>query len=164
MSDGLSDSLLDFQLDITGGNRRNITQVAYDPLLPPSAPRRLENWQCSNRPIGSGGQGAIYLQRCTTSGSRLNDCRALKIIKCQDDEKRSRYIRELEVMARFSHEKVHTAATVPSLMLIVSVALQVLRQDVGVLFLNKQEGSLPRNGVLPPGGPSFLCRQERPAL
>lgn len=106
MNDQLPNALLDYQLEIQQGNRRRVTQIIHDPDLPPSAPPTLEAWESAKQPIGKGGQGDVFLQKCTSSGPRHNTCRALKVIRCHDEDGRRRFVRELEVMARFAHERV----------------------------------------------------------
>lgn len=109
MEDQLSEALLDFQLETqNGGSRRRVTHIIYDPDLPPSAPPRLEVWESVKEPIGEGGQGKVLLQTCTSDGPRHNTRRALKVIRCSDDDGRRRYAREMETMVRFSHKKVRT--------------------------------------------------------
>lgn len=107
MTGQLPNVLLDYQLEMARGHsRRRVTHVVHDPALPPSAPPRLESWESAKRAIGRGGQGEVLLQTCTTEGPRHGTARALKVVRCFDDDGRYRYVRELEAMVRFSHERV----------------------------------------------------------
>lgn len=106
MSHPISETVLRYQLEIQQGSRRRVTQIVHDPLLPPSAPPRLETWESQKQPIGKGGQGNVFLQSCTSAGPRQNQCRALKVIRCQDGDRQRRYMREIEIMAKFSDERV----------------------------------------------------------
>lgn len=110
MADQLPDILLDFQLETTkgGSSRRRVAHIVHDPDLPPSAAPRLEIWESAKRAIGRGGQGDVLLQTCTSDGPRCDAARVIKVIRCFDDEGRRRYVRELETMVRFSHDKVRT--------------------------------------------------------
>lgn len=106
MPDQLSELLRDYQLETRfGKSRHDVTHVVHDPDLPPSAPPLLDRWESHKEVIGSGGQGKVFLQSCT-SGGRRDAQRALKIIRCHGDDGKRRYLRELETMVRFSHEKV----------------------------------------------------------
>lgn len=106
MDDQLSDAVRDYQLSTQRGkNRRYVVHVIRDPDLPPSAPPRSESWKSSKVPIGRGGQGKVFLQTCI-GGVRHYHQRAVKVIPYADDESKRRYMRELETLVRFSHEKV----------------------------------------------------------
>ncbi len=84
----------------------NVVEHSHDdPEAPPGSPLRRERW-VSGGLLGRGGQGQVFLQRCTTQG-RTSVCRAVKKIPLHRDEKVQRYIRELETMVRFSHQKVY---------------------------------------------------------
>lgn len=101
----LPGAVLDYQLDTRGSTRRHVTHVIYDPDLPPSAPPRFELWERDKEPIGEGGQGRVFLQRCM-SGGRHYTIRAVKVIRSEDEGGKHRYLRELEAMIRFSHQNV----------------------------------------------------------
>lgn len=104
--DQLPDAVLDYHLTTRrSADRRLVTHIIHDPDLPPSTPPRSEQWERDREPIGEGGQGRVYLQRCT-SGARHYNLRAVKIIRYQDDHGKHRYLRELETMIRFSHRNV----------------------------------------------------------
>lgn len=100
------EAVLRYKLEIQKGDRRRVTHLVHDPDLPPSAPPRYEIWESRRRPIGKGAQGEVYLQTCTSAGPLQNKCRALKVIRFQDGDERRRYVREIEIMGRFSDERV----------------------------------------------------------
>lgn len=103
--------VLDFQLESnSGASRRRVTHLVHDPSLPPFADPTAETWESARRAIGRGGQGEVLLQTCTSNGPRLNNVRALKVVRCLDGDERRRQIRELETMVRFSHERVSVVA------------------------------------------------------
>lgn len=111
MSNQLPDILLDFQLETQkGSSRRRVTHVIHDLDLPPFAAPRLETWESAKKSIGRGGQGEVLLQTCISDGPQCNAVRALKVIRCSDDDGRHRCVRELETMVRFSHERVRECA------------------------------------------------------
>lgn len=62
--------------------------------------------------IGQGGFGIIQLQAKDTAGRQAAEYRVVKSVRVSESDlvlKRSFYIRELEAMAKFSHQKVSTA-------------------------------------------------------
>lgn len=107
MSHQPSDALRDYELETQrGSSRPHVTHIIHDPDLPLSAPPRLESWESAKHPIAAGGQGNVYVQKCT-GGGRRHTHRALKVIRCREGRDwKGRYLRELETMARFSHDKV----------------------------------------------------------
>lgn len=108
MAGRLPEALLDYQLDTQlGENRRYITHIVQDADQPPSTPPRIETWKTAKRPVGTGGQGQVFLQKCV-AGARHYHARAVKIVPCFGDAGKKRYLRELDAMVRFSHEKVAT--------------------------------------------------------
>jgi hypothetical protein len=109
MDDQLPEALLRYQLEIQRGSRRRVTQIVHDAHLPPSAPPRLEVWESGKQLIGEGGQSEVFLQTCTSTGSLQNQCRAVKVIRCQDGARRRRYVREIEILAKFSDERVRNS-------------------------------------------------------
>ncbi|KAH7019604.1 kinase-like domain-containing protein [Ilyonectria destructans] len=104
MEDELLDHVRDYKLETTFPKKREIVHIYDDPDAPPASQRRLECWKSDKRPIGRGGQGQVFLQTCT-SGSRHYTYRAVKIIPLQDGGGRRRYVRELETIVKFSHDK-----------------------------------------------------------
>lgn len=106
MNKQLSEILLDYQLETKPYPKpRHVAHAIEDPDQPPSASCRIEIWRTAKSPIGTGGQGRVYLQECV-KGARNYRHRALKMIPCGEDDGQRRYTRELETMIRFSHEKV----------------------------------------------------------
>jgi hypothetical protein len=106
MENSLPDLLRDYKLE-TRFHKHHIIHIFDDPDAPPSSQQRLEYWENEKRPIGRGGQGLVFLQTCT-SGSRNHTQRAVKMIPLQYSGGRRRYIRELETIIKFSHDKVRT--------------------------------------------------------
>ncbi|KAH6870970.1 kinase-like domain-containing protein [Thelonectria olida] len=104
MEDELPDHVRDYKLETTFPRKREIVHIYNDTNAPPSSQRRFEHWKSDKRPIGRGGQGRVFLQTCT-SGGRYYTHRAVKIIPLQDGGGRRRYIRELETIVKFSHDK-----------------------------------------------------------
>ncbi|KAH7109723.1 kinase-like domain-containing protein [Dactylonectria estremocensis] len=104
MADDLPDLLRDYKLETRFPRKRRIIHIYDDPDAPPSSQQREEYWKSEKRPIGRGGQGRVFLQTCT-SGSRRYTQRAVKIIPLQNGGGRRRYIRELETIIKFSHDK-----------------------------------------------------------
>lgn len=103
----LPEIVRDFQLAIHCISKRGVTHVCDDPDAPPSSQRHLERWSSEKRPIGGGGQGRVFLQKCSNSNSGSH--RAVKEIPLQEgNKKRQYYLRELETMARFSHSRVRS--------------------------------------------------------
>ena len=86
-------------------HKKYVIHTHDDPDAPPSSQPREEYWKSEKWPIGSGGQGRVFLQTCT-SGSRSYATRAVKEIPLQEGSGRLRYIRELDAITRFSHERV----------------------------------------------------------
>jgi hypothetical protein len=105
MEEELPDHVRDYKLETKFPSKREIVHIYDDPDSPPSSQRRLECWKSDKLPIGRGGQGKVFLQTCT-SGGRHYTHRAVKIIPLQDSGGRRRYIRELEAIIKFSHDKV----------------------------------------------------------
>lgn len=66
---------------------------------------RVEYWQRQRR-IGGGSYGRVWLERCV-KGGRDHDVRAVKEIdKPPQARKHINYHRELEAIAKFSHDRV----------------------------------------------------------
>lgn len=74
----------------------------------PTSRRRLvprsEHWQ-RERKIGRGGFGSVWVEKCT-KGHRNIEVRAVKQIEIDHGSARIDYNRELEAIAKFSHQKV----------------------------------------------------------
>jgi len=104
MDDSLPAYVQDYRLE-TEIHKRRIIHIYDDPDAPPGSQRRREKWESSKKPIGSGGQGRVFLQTCT-SGSRLITYRAVKVIPLQLGNARRHYGQELATMIKFSHSKV----------------------------------------------------------
>ncbi|KAH6889844.1 kinase-like domain-containing protein [Thelonectria olida] len=104
MEDNLLRHVRDYKLETRFPKKREIVHIYDDPDAPPSSQQRLECWKSDKKPIGCGGQGKVFLQTCT-SGSRHYTHRAVKVIPLQDGGGRRRYIRELETIVKFSHDK-----------------------------------------------------------
>jgi len=105
MENSLSAHVRDHRLDTTFLEEGIVEHSYDDPDVAPLSPLRIvERWE-SKKLLGSGGQGHVYLQRCITE-DRLSACRAVKKIVLHEDDRRRRYIRELETIIRFSHIKV----------------------------------------------------------
>ncbi|KAH7129094.1 kinase-like domain-containing protein [Dactylonectria macrodidyma] len=102
MDNDIPDILRDYKL-ATRLDKRHTIHIFDDPDAPPSSPQRLEHWKQS-RFLGRGGQGRVVLQTCA-SGSRSYTERAVKIIQLEDGGTRRRYVRELETIIKFSHDK-----------------------------------------------------------
>lgn len=94
------------------GSQDGVTHVIHDPhdSSPTPGSSRSETWESYKQPIGSGGQGTVFLQGCT-SGSRVGQCRALKVIHCREAKRQKQYLREIEAMAKFSNERVWEGST-----------------------------------------------------
>jgi len=110
--DSLPAYVRDYRLE-TEFPKRRIVHVYDDPDAPPGSQRRRETWKSSKRPIGSGGQGCVFLHTCTssTNGTHSNrpaiTQRAVKMIPLQlGSGGRQRYDQELATMIKFSHAKV----------------------------------------------------------
>ncbi|RSM15123.1 hypothetical protein CDV31_005057 [Fusarium ambrosium] len=101
MDDSVNDLLRDYRLQ-TRFDKSHTIHFFDDPDAPPSSPQRQEHWKKS-RTLGHGGQGRVVLQTCT-GGSRGYTQRAVKMIPLQEDG-RQRYLRELETIIKFSHDK-----------------------------------------------------------
>ncbi|KAH7162374.1 kinase-like domain-containing protein [Dactylonectria estremocensis] len=104
MENNLLRHVRDYKLETRFPKKREVIHIYDDPDAPPSSQQRLECWKSEKRPIGVGGQGEVFLQTCT-SGGRHYTHRAVKMIRLQDGGARRRYIRELETIAKFSHDK-----------------------------------------------------------
>ncbi|KAH8654240.1 kinase-like domain-containing protein [Ilyonectria robusta] len=102
MDNNLPDLLRDYEL-VTQFHGRHTIHRFEDPDAPPSSPQRWEYWENEGR-IGRGGQGEVFLQKCT-SGSRSYTQRAVKKIPLPYDGGRRRYIREIETIIKFSHDR-----------------------------------------------------------
>jgi hypothetical protein len=78
-----------------------------EPNAPPSSPLRLERWDSDRQPVGSGGQGRVYLQRRRIDGGSFA-VRAVKMVPLREGArgKAHRYRRELDTIFRFSHPRV----------------------------------------------------------
>ncbi|KAB5536635.1 kinase-like domain-containing protein, partial [Coniochaeta sp. 2T2.1] len=78
-----------------------------DPDAPPSSLPRSERWESDRHPVGSGGQGQVFIQRLQHAGTTSRPLRAVKFITLGDGtgKKVHRYRRELETNFRFSHPK-----------------------------------------------------------
>lgn len=105
MEHELPDYVRDYKLETTFPKKCEVVHIYDDPDAPPSSQRRLECWKRDKWLIGRGGQGQVFLQTCI-NGSRHYTHRAVKIIPLQDGGGRRRYIRELETIVKFSHDKV----------------------------------------------------------
>lgn len=103
MDDNLPDLVRDYKL-ATQFDKGHTIHKFDDPDAHPSSPQRLEHWKKS-RTLGHGAQGRVVLQTCTRGG-RSCPKRAVKMIQLQDGGTRRRYIRELETIIKFSHDKV----------------------------------------------------------
>ncbi|KAJ3459828.1 hypothetical protein MRS44_015901 [Fusarium solani] len=101
MDDNLSDLVRDSKLR-TRYEKPHTIHLFDDPDSPPFSARRREQWK-KDRTIGHGGQGRVVLQTCT-GGSRGYTQRAVKMIPLQEGGRR-RYLRELEAILKFSHDK-----------------------------------------------------------
>jgi Protein tyrosine and serine/threonine kinase len=67
---------------------------------------RKEHWKWE-RGLGRGGFGQIQLERCVTTGTKKDAMRAVKIISKQTNSRMSLdFNRELEAIAKFSHDRV----------------------------------------------------------
>lgn len=102
--DSLPAYVRDYRLE-TEFHKRRIVHIYDDPDAPPGSQRRRETWKSGRKPIGSGGQGRVFLHTCT-SGNRLATHRAVKMIPLQLGSGRQRYGQELATMIKFSHSKV----------------------------------------------------------
>jgi hypothetical protein len=104
LPDLVRDSRLDTTFDL---NSRTVCHVSFITNLA-SRQRRVKTevrWKRSKR-IGAGGFGSIWLERCVEGGS-LGQLRAVKEIAKQPDATHAvDYTRELEAIAKFSHERV----------------------------------------------------------
>lgn len=113
MDENFSEAVRDFRLDIEiGKDPRRLSQLIHDPELPPWAPPRRESWERDQNPIGKGGQGEVYIQTCG-DGPQRGKQRALKVVRYCDSTSRRRYVRELETMVRFSHQRVNNTQSLP---------------------------------------------------
>lgn len=103
LPDLVRDSRLDTTFDL---NSRTVCHVSFITNLA-SRQRRVKTevrWKRSKR-IGAGGFGSIWLERCVEGGS-LGQLRAVKEIAKQPDATHAvDYTRELEAIAKFSHER-----------------------------------------------------------
>jgi len=102
MEDELPPEVLDYQLESQFPKNRVVVHVYDDGNSVP------ERWKSERRPIGSGGQGTVYLQTCT-DGIRRYTQRVVKMIPLQETSRRRHYLRELRIVARFSHDRVCAA-------------------------------------------------------
>jgi hypothetical protein len=67
---------------------------------------REEYWKLE-RPLGQGGFGQVWLERCTTVGITQGVFRAVKSIDTKSKSYKSLdFNRELEAVAKFSHNRV----------------------------------------------------------
>jgi hypothetical protein len=119
-----------------------------------------EYWKSDKLPVGSGGQGRVYLQR-RISDSRINDLRAVKTIALHDEGRRKRYIRELQILIRVSHPRVRVFESLfnlnPSADLQHRAVFQVLCTITGMVLEGKRV--VHRNGVHGERGPRDLPAQ-----
>jgi hypothetical protein len=106
MDNKLPDLVRDYELE-TRFHGNIIVHMFDDPDAPPSSPQRCERWETEKHPFGQGGQGAVFLQNCI-SGSRSYTQRAVKKIPLQYVGRRRRYLREIETIIKFSHDRVCT--------------------------------------------------------
>ncbi|KAM7184071.1 mitogen activated protein kinase [Rhypophila sp. PSN 637] len=98
MEDELSPHVRDYQIETRFPKKRVVEHVYDDGNTLP------ECWKSEKRPLGSGGQGTVYLQTCT-SGSRRYTQRAVKVIPLQERNVKRYYLRELQIVVRFSHDR-----------------------------------------------------------
>ena len=88
------------------GNPIETVHTYHEP--DPTSRRRLvsrsEHWQ-RQRQIGFGGFASVWLEKCTKGGNRDIEVRAVKQITRRLSAEID-YNRELEAIAKFSHEKV----------------------------------------------------------
>lgn len=104
----LSQAVRDHQLTARiGKSPRYVIHDIRDARLPPSAPPSPQTWKSDKKPIGKGGQGRVFLQKCI-GGAQTHDAteRAVKVIPYQSHDEKQRYRRELETLVRFSHQRV----------------------------------------------------------
>jgi serine/threonine protein kinase len=102
MEDELPPLMRDYRLETQFPKKRVVVHVYDDGNSVP------ECWKSERRPIGSGRQGTIYLQICT-DGIRRYTYRVVKMIVLQETSGRRHYLRELQIVARFSHDRVRPA-------------------------------------------------------
>ena len=107
MYEELPEAVRDNRLETIFTKRYEVIHLIDDPDAPPSAPPRREQWKSEKKPVGRGGQGQVYIQRCI-SGPSADAQRAVKMIPHQEGGGRRRYIRELTAVTRFSHARVCT--------------------------------------------------------
>lgn len=105
MEDSLPDIVRDYKIETRFISRREVAHVYDDPNAPPSSQQYEEYWKSEKRPIGSGGQGQVYLQKCF-GGRQIGAVRAVKVIPFEGAGGKRRYLRELEAIIKFSHPRV----------------------------------------------------------
>jgi len=103
MDNELPPHVRDYRLETQFPKKRVVVHVYDDGNSVP------ERWKSERRPIGSGGQGTVYLQTCT-DGIRRYTQRVVKMIPLQDTSGRRHYLRELQIVVRFSHDRVRLAS------------------------------------------------------
>lgn len=102
MEDELPPHVRDYRIE-TRSPKKRVVEHIYDDGNP-----LPECWKSEKRPLGSGGQGTVYLQTCT-SGSRRYTQRAVKVISLRERSVRRHHLRELQIVVRFSHDRVRLA-------------------------------------------------------
>lgn len=78
-------------------------------LAPDEFGRRItreEHWKWEQR-LGQGGFGLVQLEKCV-AGRRQSELRAVKILHKQQSPESMDFNRELEAIAKFSHERVRS--------------------------------------------------------
>ena len=90
------------------GTDHIVVHAFEDPDAPPTSPLRSERWESDRHPVGSGGQGQVFIQRLQHAGITSRPLRPVKFIPLGDGTGRKiyRYRRELETNFRFSHRRV----------------------------------------------------------
>jgi len=146
---------------------RVVVHEVDDPNAHPSSPPRLELWETARRPIGSGGQGEVFLQRCHAANGPYTQ-RAVKIIPLKPGQRGNirRYNGELETIYRFSKvrllDRPRQSSAVYRYVLshcYAPLVLETLREVFRMVLVAGWRSSVHNHGVPPRGRSADIPRQ-----
>jgi hypothetical protein len=100
MAPNISDLISDSKLEVESFDNYSFqTRLISNPATGQRRTRKQERWQ-RIKELGKGSFGIVWLEKCT-AGPSWGELRAVKALS-----KSVNYYRELEAIAKFSHEKV----------------------------------------------------------
>ncbi|KUJ21307.1 uncharacterized protein LY89DRAFT_730091 [Mollisia scopiformis] len=101
MADRVSDLIVDSKLDVEVHADYTIHKIFHsDPTIGRRRIKIDERWQKS-RELGRGAVGVVWLESCS-AGPHMGQLRAVKEIRSGGRDAYTKYLRELEAIAKFS--------------------------------------------------------------